>query len=128
VITIPLDQVKWLCFVRDFNSGEVNNPERLLRKSFTGRPRTEGLWLRLCLKDNDHVEGIAINDISLLDAAGIFITPPDIRSNTQRIFVPRQSITKLEIVALISSAGRRKTATSAEPVASLQEDLFRDSN
>jgi hypothetical protein len=124
VVTLPLDEVKWLCFVRDFNSGETDNPERLLRKSFAGRPRNEGLWLRLCLRDEERIEGIASNDISLLDPIGIFIIPPDIRSNTQRIYIPRMSIAELEIVATISPALRRKKPPSTEPATARQEDLF----
>ena len=95
VITVPLTEVKWLCFVRDFNSGEAGNPERLLRKSFAGRPRTEGLWLRLKISDEDTLEGLATNDITLIDSSGIFLIPPDIRSNTQRIFVPARSIARI---------------------------------
>ncbi len=124
VIKIPLGEVKWLCFVRDFNSGEVDNPERLLRKTFAGRPRTEGLGLRLGLKDDDRIEGMASNDISLLNPWGIFLTPPDIRSNTQRVFVPRTSIVELEVVAMISAPVRRKTSTVGDSVTPRQEDLF----
>lgn len=46
VLSLNLKTIKWLCFIRDFNSGEAENPERLLRKTFAGRPRTEGLYLR----------------------------------------------------------------------------------
>jgi hypothetical protein len=119
VISMPLDEVKWLCFVRDFNSGEAGNPERLLRKSFAGRPRTEGLWLRLKMKDEDTVEGLATNDVTLIDPAGIFLIPPDIRSNTQRIFVPGSAIAELEILAVITSPSKRKPAETLR-----QEDLF----
>jgi len=128
VIKIPLGEVKWLCFVRDFNSGEVDNPERLLRKTFAGRPRTEGLGLRLCLKDEDRIEGMASNDISLLDPWGIFLTPPDIRSNTQRVFVPRMSIVELEVVAMISAPVRRGVPIATESATPRQEDLFGKSN
>jgi hypothetical protein len=108
VATLPLDDVKWLCYVRDFNSGEVDNPESLLRKSYTGRPRTEGLWLRLRLTDGDSIEGLAGNDLTLLDSSGIFLVPPDIRSNTQRMFIPRSSIAEFVVVAAIASPARRK--------------------
>ncbi len=64
VAVLPLEEIKWVCYVRDFNSGEVDNPENLLRKSYMGRPRTEGLWLRLNLTDGDSIEGIAGNDLS----------------------------------------------------------------
>ncbi len=49
VLTIAWDAVKWVCYVRDFPAGELANPERLLQKRFTVRPRTAGLWLRMTL-------------------------------------------------------------------------------
>ena len=119
VTTYALADLKWLCFVRDFNSGEAGNPERLLRRNFAGRPRGEGLWLRLQLRDADTIEGLAANDLSLLEADGIFLTPPDTRSNTQRMYIPRDAITSLEIVAVIGSRGRQKPRP-----ASAQESLF----
>jgi hypothetical protein len=119
VVALPIAEIKWICFVRDFNSGDAENPERLLRKSFAGRPRTEGLWLRLRLADGDSIEGLAANDSTLLDDAGVFLVPPDIRSNTQRIFVPRTSISEFSIVAVIASPARRKTDERPR-----QEDLF----
>lgn len=102
--SIPLPSLKWACFVRDFNSGEPSNPERLLRTTFTGRPRLAGLWLRLTLKDESVLEGMAANDLTLLDPAGLLLTPPDTRSNTQRIFLPRTSITDLSVVAVIGAS------------------------
>src|SRR5277367_2292198 len=119
VVALPLDEVKWICFVRDFNSGEPDNPERLLRKSYAGRPRSEGLWLRLRLTDGDLIEGLAANDLTLVDPPGIFLTPPDIRSNTQRIFVPRPSIAELSVVSVIAGPSRRKPGEAPH-----QPDLF----
>ena len=83
------------------------NPERLLQKKFTVRPRAAGLWLRMTLNDGDELEGIAANDRSLISGAGLLVTPPDTRSNTQRIYVPRQAIQTLEVVGLIGAAGRK---------------------
>lgn len=111
VQSLPLVQAKWVCFVRDFNSGEPLNPERLLHTSFSGRPRQPGLWLRLRLRSGDLLEGLAANDATLLDPDGLFLTPPDTRSNTQRIFLPRLSIAELEVVSVVGgslAAGRRK--------------------
>jgi hypothetical protein len=124
VVPVTLDEVKWLCFVRDFNSGETGNPERLLRKAFAGRPRSEGLWLRLRLTDGDALEGLAANDLTVVDAQGIFLIPPDVRSNTQRIFIPRSSIAEMEVVAVITSPSRRKVASPEEVVPPRQKDLF----
>ena len=121
---IPLASLKWVCFVRDFNSGEPANPERLLRTAFAGRPRQAGLWLRMTLKDETILEGLAENDLSLLDPVGVLITPPDTRSNTQRIFLPRTSIVELSVVAVIgataAAAPKRKPPASAPG----QADLF----
>jgi hypothetical protein len=123
VLTIGWDTVKWVCYVRDFSSSsDTANPERLLQKRFAVRPRTAGLWLRLILNDGDELEGIAANDRSLITGSGLLLTPPDTRSNTQRIYVPRQAIQSLEVVSLIGAAGRKRTtpASLSEP----QPELF----
>jgi hypothetical protein len=119
VTSIRLSDVKWICYVRDFSSGDLDHPERLMAKTFPRRPRTQGLWLRARLKDNDVIEGLAQNDSSLLDGNGLFLIPPDSRSNTQRIFLPRFAITELEILAVIRAGIAKKTAMP------LQEDLFK---
>src|ERR1700761_4215967 len=108
VLSISIQELKWLCLVRDFNSGELNNPERLLRKAFSGRPRGDGLYLRLQMKDGDILEGLAENNLSLLDSEGFFLTPPDTRGNTQRVWLPRSSLTELEVVAVIGGAVKKK--------------------
>jgi Family of unknown function (DUF6982) len=126
VIRIGWDLVKWVCYVRDLgaitDSGTQANPERLLHKRFSIRPRTAGLWLRMVLTDGDDLEGIAANDRSLIDGAGLMLTPPDTRSNTQKIYVPRPAIQSLEIVALIGAAARRRPAAAARQAQ--QPELF----
>jgi hypothetical protein len=115
--------VKWICYVRDFPSGSADqaNPERLLRKRFSLRPRTAGLWLRLTLADGDELEGLAANDRSLVDGVGLLLTPPDTRSNTQRIYVPRQGIQALEVVSLIGATGHKRAEAARRGE---QRDLF----
>jgi hypothetical protein len=123
---LPLVDVKYVCYVRDFNTTDQANPERLLRKTFLARPRTEGLWLRLVLRDGDRIEGLASLDLSFADGwaadLGVHLIPPDIRGNTQRIFVPRSSMEAMEIVAVVTTPSRKKPATNSgeEP----QPDLF----
>ncbi len=123
VVRVGWEQVKWVCYVRDFPSGSADqaNPERLVRKRFSLRPRTAGLWLRLTLADGDELEGLAANDRTLVDGAGLLLTPPDTRANTQRIYVPRQSIQTLEVVSLIGAASRKKAAAEQRDE---QRDLF----
>jgi hypothetical protein len=120
VLSLDLKTIKWLCLVRDFSSGEAENPERLLRKTFAGRPRTEGLYLHATLTDGDQIEGIASNDLSLITAHGVLLTPPDIRSNTQRIWIPAASLSELEVVAVIGGAAKKKPSRTEDR----QESLF----
>jgi hypothetical protein len=122
VIKIPWDAVKWVCYVRDFPAGEMSNPERLLQKRFAVRPRTAGLWLRMTLTDGEELEGLAANDRTIVDGAGLLLTPPDTRSNTQRIYVPRQAIQTLEVVSLIGGGPRKRQPAAAPPEA--QPELF----
>ena len=64
---VPLPDVKYVSYVRDFNTADNVHPERLMRRTFLARPRTEGLWLRLTLRDGDRIEGLAPLDLSLAD-------------------------------------------------------------
>jgi hypothetical protein len=124
VVRMGWEQVKWVCYVRDFPAGSVDqvNPERLVRKHFSLRPRTAGLWLRLTLADGDELEGLAANDRTLVDGSGLLLTPPDTRSNTQRIYVPRKAIQALEVLSLIGAPGRRRVLP--ERHGAEQRDLF----
>lgn len=128
VFPLPLADIKHIAYVRDFNLNDTTNPERLTRKTFLARPRTEGLWLRLTFKDSGEIlEGLAPIDVSLLDDvladAGLFLTPPDTRSNTQRLYVPRSAIAELQLLAIITTPSRTKPIPAAS-VPTLQEDLF----
>jgi hypothetical protein len=120
-IQIPTAELKWICYVRDFNSGEPVNPERLIRKTFSGRPRTEGLLVRLRLADGDLIEGLAANDLSLVSGEGLFLTPPDVRSNTQRIWIPPTSISEFQIIALVGAKRKQPPPPETPPT---QETLF----
>ena len=110
VVRMGWEQVKWICYVRELpaNGTEQANPERLVRKRFSVRPRMAGLWLRMVLTDGDELEGLAANDRSLVEGAGLLVAPPDTRSNTQRIYVPRQGIETLEVMSLIGGGSRAR--------------------
>lgn len=123
VVALDAADLKWICYVRDFNSGELNNPERLVRKTFAGRPRGDGLFVRARIKDGDMIEGLAANDVTLVGSEGVFLTPPDLRSNTQRLWIPRSSLEELEVVAVIGAAKRKPAITSQQAA---QEELFSD--
>ena len=51
VVLIDLAEIKSVDFVRDFSDTAAAG-----RKTFTSRPRTEGLWVRLKFIDNDVLE------------------------------------------------------------------------
>jgi len=102
VVSIELKDIKGVYFVREFGDSDS-----LARKTFTSRPRTEGLWVRLRFKDNEVMEGMMPNDLGLTLAEGFLLNPPDLRSNTQRIFVPRTAIESLTVLAVIGGTRRK---------------------
>ena len=134
IAEIALKDIKIISFVRDFNLTDAINPERLARRTFLARPRNEGLWVRITFPSPDHtpdlLEGLAATDISLIDSLlddhGLSISPPDIRSNTQRIFVPRSSIADLQLLAVITTPSRKPVPvqTAEQLRKELQESLF----
>jgi hypothetical protein len=109
VVAIDLKDIKAVYFVREFSDGDVMN-----RKTFTTRPRTEGLWVRLKFKDNEMIEGMMPNDLAQNPDEGFLINPPDLRSNTQRVFVPRAALTSLTVIAVIGSARRHRKGGAAD--------------
>jgi hypothetical protein len=67
----------------------------------------------MTLADGEELEGLAANDRSLIEGAGLLLTPPDTRSNTQRIYVPRQAVQTLEVVSLIGVSAHKRAAAVA---------------
>ena len=116
VISIDLREVKGVYFVREFGDSES-----LTRKTFPSRPRSEGLWVRLRFRDNEVVEGIMSNALLREAVEGFSISPPDTRSNTQRIFVPRSALAELTVLSVIGDKksrprGRRPEDTRQVPM------------
>jgi hypothetical protein len=128
IVPVPLDDVKMISYVRDFNLTDTTNPERLVRRTFLARPRTEGLWLRMTFRGGDLIEGLAPTDLTLLsnvlEDCGLFLIPPDTRSNTQRLFVPRSALADLQLLAVITTPSRKKPLPATDQTPSLQETLF----
>jgi len=114
VVSIELKDVKGVYFVR-----HLGDTESLPRKTFTSRPRTEGLWVRLRFRDNETIEGMIPNDLLQEGVEGFSIIPPDTRSNTQRIFVPRSALSEMTVIGVIGekkSRGRRPEDTRQVPM------------
>jgi uncharacterized protein DUF6982 len=119
VVAIELRDIKGVYFVREFGDADS-----LSRKTFTSRPRTEGLWVRLRFKDNEVLEGMMPNDLTQNMAEGYLVNPPDLRSNTQRIFVPRSSLESLTVLAVIGATRRRRKGVDD----TRQVPMFEDHN
>jgi hypothetical protein len=103
VVAIELGDIKGVYFVREFGDSES-----LGRKTFTSRPRVEGLWVRLRFRDNEVIEGMMPNDLLQDGAEGFSVIPPDPHSNTHRIFVPRSALAEMTVLGVIGEkAGRR---------------------
>jgi len=103
VVAIDLRDIKAVYFVRDFSDSDL-----MARKTFTTRPRTEGLWVRLKFKDSDIIEGILPNDLTQNPPEGFLLNPPDLRSNTQRLFVPRTALNSVVVLAVVGAGKRRR--------------------
>ena len=116
MVTIALSDIKGVYFVREFSE-----PESLTRKTFTSRPRAEGLWVRLHFRDNEIIEGLMPNDLVQEGSDGFSIIPPDTRSNTQRIFVPRSALAEMNVIAVI---GEKKTQRGRRPEDTRQVPMF----
>ena len=105
---IALQDIRAIYFVRDFS--EHFAPER---KVFLSRPKLDGLWVRLRFADNETLEGVVPNDLlSLLDN-GVHITPPDLNSPTDKIYVPRAALVELTVLGVVGIARRKPAAAAA---------------
>jgi len=118
VMLVNLSEIKAVYFVREF--GESVSPAR---KTFTTRPRAEGLWVRVRFRDNEMMEGMMVNDIVQASPAGYLISPPDTRSNTQRIFIPRAALSELKVLAVIGAQPRKHKPTTADE---RQREMFEE--
>lgn len=107
-VEVPLAKIRSIFFVREFS--DEFEPER---KAFLSRPKLDGLWVRLRFIDGETLEGVIPNDLlSLLDT-GIQITPPDLTSSTDRIFVPRTALSELTVLGVVGIARRKPAAAAA---------------
>lgn len=107
---IPLARIRSIYFVREFS--EDFEPDR---KAFLSRPKLDGLWVRLRYSDGDTLEGVVPNDLLALLDNGVQITPPDLTSATDRIFVPRAALSEVTVLGVVGIARRKPAAPSTQP-------------
>jgi hypothetical protein len=106
---IPLAKIRSIYFVRDFS--DEFEPER---KAFLSRPKLDGLWVRLRYTDGETLEGLTPNDLIALLDYGVQITPPDLNSSTDRIFVPRAALSEITVLGVVGIARRKPAAAAAQ--------------
>jgi len=119
VVVVPYLEIKVVCFVRDFGSVEPTQE----KKVFNTRPKTDGLWVRMELRDGEVLEGILPNNLLQLTAEGFTVTPPDAYSNNQKLFVPRAALTQINVLGVVGSPLTRR---KPKPAPEIQIGLFEE--
>jgi hypothetical protein len=118
IILIDLSKIKSIAYVKDFNLDDSGDPERIGRRGFLSRPRSEGLWLKLEFRDRDTLEGLTQVDLPFLDAVGddqcLSLSLPDPKSNTTRLLVPRGALTALHVMGWIGPQAKPKPKADRE--------------
>jgi hypothetical protein len=99
VMVIPYDQIRSVAFVRDFDTADSNSE----RKVFATRPKMNGLWVRMQMRDGELLDGILSNDLLQISDLGFNIVPPDSSANNQRLFIPRTALAKVDVLGVVGS-------------------------
>ncbi|MBL8241180.1 MAG: hypothetical protein JNM66_27405 [Bryobacterales bacterium] len=105
ILTLPYQEVKVLCFVQDFDDPlpDLNN------RTFSSRPKTSGLWVRMSFRDGAILDGILPNNLLQPEPHGFTVTPPDLAVTPQRVFIPRVALNAIHVLAVVGSGlGRSK--------------------
>jgi hypothetical protein len=116
LVLLPYEDVKSVCFVKDFEA------EAEPRRVFLTRPKLEGLWVRMLFRDGEVLDGILPNNLLAWEIAGFTVTPPEPDANNQRVFVPRSALKSIQVLGVVGSPLRVKKKKAA-PAAD-QPSLF----
>ena len=116
---VPYSEIKVVCFVRDFGSVEPTQE----KKVFNTRPKTDGLWVRMELRDGEVLDGILSNNLLQFTPEGFTVTPPDAYSNNQKLFVPRAALSQFNVLGVVGSPLTRR---KPKPVPEGQIGLFEE--
>jgi hypothetical protein len=109
LVLLPYEEVKSVCFVKDFEA------EAESRRIFMSRPKLEGLWVRMQLRDGEILDGILPNNLLTWDINGFTVTPPEPDANNQRVFVPRPALKSIQVLGVVGSPLRAKRKKAATP-------------
>lgn len=104
VIHVILTDIRAVCFIREFEQGETWQKQR----TFLSRPKAPGLWVRVKFRDDEQIEGTMQNNLAA-EAGGFSIVPPDPTFQNQRLFIPREAVTAVEVLGVIGSPLKKRT-------------------
>jgi Family of unknown function (DUF6982) len=116
---IPYNDIKVVCFVKDFEVA----PDSTEKKVFNSRPKMDGLWVRMQLRDGEVMDGILSNNLLSLSPGGFSVVPPDAYSNNQHLFIPRAALTQIHVLGVVGSPLKTRKAKT-KPVPEEQISLF----
>jgi hypothetical protein len=72
------------------------------------------------------LEGLAEFGLGMMDSLmgeqGMFLTPPDTRGNTLRVFVPRAAIRAIEVLGYVTAPSKKLAKAKVEGQAGLFEE------
>lgn len=117
VSVVPYPDIKTVCFVKDFDSSEPDQE----KKVFQNRPKMDGLWVRMQLRDAEILDGILSNNLLQLGGEGFTVVPPDPNSNNQKLFVPRAALRQIHVLGVVGSPLKPR---KSKPVSKDQGRLF----
>ncbi len=116
-LSVPLAQIKAVCFVRDLEGPSILKE----RQEFRSRPKSHGLWVEARFTDGGRLEGMAPNDLNEIVGPGYALTPPEIAGNTQRVWIPRTAVAQLVVLGVVGTTKRTPARRGPE---SRQISLF----
>ncbi len=117
-VLVPLEEIKAVDFVRDFESADQPAGPQI----FTTRPKMSGLWVRMRFRDGELMDGLMANNLLQVEPAGFTVVPPNPTSRRQRVFVPRTSLSEIQVLGVVGSPLR--SHKPARPSKAEQIKLF----
>lgn len=98
-ISVPLDSLKALCFVKSFEGSRDYNGIKFFEK----QPPIGGLWVRVQFYDREYLEGITQNSLPFLVNHGFFMKPPEPHSNNKILYAVKSSLSDFRVLGVKST-------------------------
>ena len=120
VQTIPYPELKAVCFIGELSRFDLFETPAF----FERRPRLPGLWTRFTLRDGDQIDGILSHNLAEWPASGYMFTPPRASALGQRVFVPREAVSRTEFQGVIGIGAGAREKPSRKPAGQGQLEMF----